>query len=145
MYVRRFIDAYLRPKSNLTHNLANFRSAEKDCRSCSKSQHIAKFRRRYASKRRVYESMLPFCHSDLQDRRTSDQCRYSWEWGSGVDRKRRQKAVKQGQFSLESTDSYLRLFLPLTHISPFWRIYVSNDNGWGTQAALQSCALKVPM
>ena len=38
------------------------------------------------------------------------------------------RAVEQGQSSLESTDSYLRHFLLLTHISPFWRTYVSNDS-----------------
>jgi transposase-like protein len=32
-----------------------------------------------------------------------------------------------GAISRLDFDAYLRHFLPLTHISPFWRIYVSND------------------
>jgi hypothetical protein len=43
-------------------------------------------------------------------------------------------AVKQGQSSIESTDSYLRQIDGLTHISPFWRTYPPNDNSKQQQA-----------
>src|SRR5438309_7541971 len=121
MYVRHFIDAYLRPKSKLTHNLAlkccrqnltNF--SPKNEVSCLNWAEICV----NEAKLRVNNAFL-----SLRSPRSSNsrRGRYSWEWGRRADRKRRQKAVKQGQSSVEGTDSYLRQIEALTHISPFWR------------------------
>ncbi len=89
-----FSDAYLRPKCKSTHKPARKDRAPKNEDFLSQIEVFSSIWAEICVNVAKYESITPFCHLDLQDRRTDDQYQSSWEWGRRVERKRRQKSRK---------------------------------------------------